>query len=205
MKRHYLLCFLLLGLSLNGFCQTREQLAAWRNDDPTGMHSYQSKRLVTITKRMDGYIVYNRDTIKGFIELFDKDVLLEQPLDKTYSRFYNIKLKNTSLRTIMMYNTDKKPFCLTRVRPGDKRMMRLVHEGKLNIYDDRTKFIYDPADIDKNLIVIAYDDVVDDLGSFLTGNTKRDLIGYVNDIYGMKIDPKTITWKELLVKVDMLD
>jgi len=83
--------------------------------------------------------------------------------------------------------------------------MRVIHEGKLNIYDDRVQYIYKPSDIDKNLIMVSYDGVVDDLSSFFTENTKRDLIGYVNDIYGLHLNPKKLTWQELLVKVDMLD
>ena len=171
----------------------------------TTLNSDWDKRLATVTKRTDGYVVYKNDTLRGLIVLTDAEVQVEQPIDEQYSTFYLFHLKNTDLKTIMMYNTDKKPLCLSRVTPKDKRMLRVVHSGKLNIYDDRIAFVYAPSDIDKNYIIISYDGVVDDLSSFLTENTKRDLIGYVNDVYGIKIDPKTINWQELLTKVDMLD
>lgn len=154
----------------------------------------------------NGYIVYKHDTVRGEVYLTAHDVTVEKPLDRKHSFVCCFRLNDLKLKTVMMYNAaDKKPLCLTRVKQNDKKMLRLVHEGRLNIYDGRIDYIYAPSDIDKNYLVIAYDDVVDDLSSFLTENTKRDLIGYVNDIYGLNINPRSITWKELLAQVDMLD
>ena len=169
------------------------------------MHSDWDNGLVSITKRCEGFVVYRGDTLHGLIILTVNEVMVEQPVGDELSNYHTFKLKNTDLETIMMYNFDKKPLCITRVSRNDKRMLRLVHCGKLNIYDDRIAYIYEPKDIDKNYIIISSEGVVDDLSSFLTENTKRDLIGYVNDIYGLKIEPKTISWQDLLKKVDMLD
>ncbi len=153
-----------------------------------------------------GYIVYRNDTIWGEVFINQHEVTLEKRMDNKHNFIVTHKLNDLKLKTVMMYNnSDKKQLCLTRVKKDDKKMMRVIHEGKLNIYDGRIDYIYKPEDIDKNLIVIAYDKVVDDLSSFLTENTKRDLIGYINDIYGLKINPREITWKGLLVKLDMLD
>ncbi len=173
------------------------------HSSPVSTHDFSSP--VRITKCAVGYVVYNNDTIKGYIELAKNDVQIEAPLDNKYSRFYTIKMKDKALTYMMMYTPEKRPVAMTRVRPNDKTLMRVVHEGKLNIYDDRLRNIYTPGDIDKNLILISHNGVVDDLSSFFTENTKRDLIGYVNDIYGLNLNPKAITWQELLVQVDMLD
>ena len=163
------------------------------------------KHVATSEYMADGYVVYRTDTMYGLLMLGRTFATIEQPVDSVYSHFHTYKLKDTGLKTIMMYNYDKKPMCLTRVRETDRHMMRLLHEGKLNVYDDRADYIYSPQDIDKFLIVVACDGEVDKLGAFLSANTKRDLIGYINDIYGMKIDPTKITWPQLLKKMDQLD
>ncbi len=153
----------------------------------------------------DGYLVYKKDTIWGVVTLSKEAVSLEKKLDQKHNFLCSYNLKDLNLKTVVMYNSDNKALCLTRVTKNDKKMMRLIHEGKLNIYDGRTDYVYTPGDIDKNLIKISYDNVVEDLSSFLTENTKRDLILFVNDIYGTKLDAKTISWRDLLVKVDLLD
>ncbi len=153
----------------------------------------------------DGYLVYKKDTIRGIVTLSKEAVSLEKKIDPKHNFLCTFKLKDLDLKTVVMYNEDNKALCLTRVTKEDKKMMRLIHEGKLNIYDGRLDYIYKPGDIDKNLIKISYDNVVEDLSSFLTENTKRDLILFVNDIYGLKLNAKAMSWQELLVKVDMLD
>ena len=154
---------------------------------------------------IDGYVVYNRDTIKGSLLMYNREVQIEVPINETYSYFYSFKMRDTCLKSIQMFNKDNKPLIMARVAPGDKRMMRLVHEGKLTIFDGRRKFIYKPRDVDRGIMVVCYDNVVDDLGTFLAANTKRDLIMYINDIYGLNINPKTISWQQLLRKIDELD
>jgi hypothetical protein len=156
-------------------------------------------------KRTDGYLVYNNDTIRGFVMLYRRHVLIEQPLDAEYSYFHDFKLTDRALKSIVMYNAEKKPVRLTRLNENERRMLRVVHEGRLNIYDGRVGFVYRPRDIDKNLLVISYDGIIDDLSSFLTETTKSDLILYINDIYGMKLNPRKISWRELLLVVDQLD
>lgn len=199
-------CSLLAIIGLlcsNSTLITAGPVAASRED--TLSRGVVDRRSVNLNKRADGYVVYNRDTLRGFIFVSKDEVNLEHPISNELSKYYNFQLRDRSLSFITMYNHDKKPLCLTRVRPNDRNMMRLVHEGKINIYDDRINYIYDPEDIDKNMIMISYDGIVEDLSSFLTETTKRDLIDFINDVYSLKLDPKTLTWKELLIKIDKLD
>ena len=200
------------SFSQSAYQRRRESLANMRQGGQvpdkyggTTMQSNWDGNMTPISNRTDGYLVYKRDTLRGLVTLSANSVLLERPIDADRSIYYVFHFNNTDLRTIMMYNTDKKPLCVTRVSEKDKRMLRLVHEGKLNIYDDRIAYIYEPKDIDKNYIIISSADGVEDLSSFLTENTKRDLIIFVNDIYGLNIDPKSISWLDLLARVDMLD
>ena len=65
--------------------------------------------------------------------------------------------------------------------------------------------IYKPNQVDKNLIVVAYNGHVKELGSFFTANTKRKVVGYVNNAYNLDINPKEISWQDLLMEVDKLD
>jgi len=156
-------------------------------------------------QQVDGYVVYNKDTMHGLIMLYRKELVMEQPIDADYSYFYKFKMKDTALKTVVMYNEDKKPVCLTRAHDKSNRLLRLVHEGKLNIYDGRIGFVYRPKDIDKYLLVVSYDGITDDLSSFLTETTKSDLIMYINDIYGTHFVPKQISWRQLLLEIDRLD
>ena len=176
-----------------------------RRTPVTAPNGYVTERKSVSARQAEGYVVYKTDTLKGLIWVSKTEVLLERMLDSKYSYVNDFKLKNTDLKTIMLYNQDGKPLCLTRVKPTDKRMMRLVHEGKLNIYDDQIRYIYKPTDIDKAMIVISYNGEVEELGAFFSSHTKYDLIGYINDIYGLNLDHKSISWKDLLVKIDGLD
>lgn len=170
----------------------------------SGANSTGNKHIITTTRRADGYIVYKDDTIKGLIMMGQNEVYLEHPISAGYSTFYSLRLKERELKTIMMYNADKKPLCLTRIKDGDKKMMRLIHEGKLNVYDDRVGYIYKPSDIDPFYIVVEHNGEVENLGSFGSEGTRKDLIAYINDIYGMQLPYKT-GWDVLLRTMDGLD
>lgn len=162
------------------------------------------RQIITLYGKANGYIVYKGDTLKGAIMMSKTELYFEKYELGGTSKYYVIKLRNPELQTIMMYNYDKKPLCITRVRPTDKRMHRVIHIGKLNIYDDWIKYIYDPTDIDPYLIIVAYNGEVDELGSFARSGTRHDLIAYINDIYNMHI-PYNTQWSELLHTIDELD
>lgn len=170
-----------------------------------GEYRIGHRNIITLYKQLDGYIVLHQDTLHGLIQLSKTTLYFDQYMPNDQLKPYVIKLKDTALSTIMMYNYDMKPLCIKRVQPGDKKMHRVVHSGKLNIYDDWMKYIYKPSDIDPYLLVVENNGEVDELGSFTKGTTIRDLIGYVNDIYGLKLDPKNITWSQLMRTIDELD
>ena len=167
--------------------------------------NYEELRLPGSVNRAAGYVVYNADTIKGIISFNRFDVFVEQPINKEYSYYYQFNSRNLHLKAVVTYNVDNKPLFLVRVSPKDHKLFRLVHEGKLNIYDDRFAYIYNPDQIDKNLIVVAYKGRVKEFGSFFTAGTKRNLIAHVNSIYGLDLDPRSITWKQLLMTLDGLE
>lgn len=163
------------------------------------------RQMTTIYKQLDGYVVYKGDTLHGMMQLTKTTVYFEQYQRHDEVKPYVIKIKDTALHTIMVYNYDMKPLCITRVKPDDKKMHRVIHTGKLNIYDDWMKYIYKPSDIDPYLLVVEYNGEVDELGSFTKGTTMRDLVAYVNDIYSLKLDARNMTWAQLMRKIDELD
>ncbi len=169
-----------------------------------GVNSSSDKKIVTTSRKANGYIVYKGDTIKGLIMLTLDGINLDHRYNETQGKFYDLKFKDRDLKTIMMYNVDNKPLCLTRVKTTDKKMMRLLHEGKLTVYDDRVGYVYSPDDIDPFLVVVSYDGEVETLGSFSRGETRKDLIAFINKVYDLNIDFKT-KWSDLLLKMDGLD
>lgn len=201
---------LFLAFFLQSFCisaqvRTRTQkLPKPASTVANGVNTTGDKQIVTTTRKANGYIVYKGDTIKGLMMLTLNSVFMERPRRHGPSTMYDINFKDKDLKTIMMYNTDNKPLCLTRVKETDKKMMRMLHEGKLNVYDDRLDYVYSTEDIDPFLVVVSHNGEVETLGSFSRGETRKDLIAYINDIYGLKIDYKT-KWSELLLTMDGLD
>lgn len=167
--------------------------------------NYEELTLPGSVNRAPGYVVYNSDTIRGVISFTKFDVFIEQPINKEFSYYYQFNTRNLHLKAVTTYNVDNKPLYLVRVSPRSHKLFRLVHEGKLSIYDDRFSYIYDPGQVDKNLIVITYKGHVKELGSFFTTSTKRNLIDHVNDVYGLDLEPWNISWKELLLTLDGLE
>ena len=207
MRRIYILCMvgvlLASGAVDNAVAKTGHEARI-----PRGIgkrDNYEELKLPGSVNRATGYVVYNSDTIRGIISFTKFDVFIEQPINKEFSYYYQFNTRNLHLKAVTTYNVDNKPLCLVRVSAKGHKLYRLVHEGKLNIFDDRFSYIYDPGQIDKNLIVIAYKGHVKELGSFFTANTKRNLIDHVNDVYGLDLDPRNISWKELLLTLDGLE
>lgn len=202
MFRHLLLLAMLA--TCNILLAQNRNLDIYNNRSPLDRMPMTHRPIISRYSDAQGYIVYKGDTLKGSILLSKTELFFEHHLYGGKSSYYVIKLRNPELRTIMMYNYDKKPLCMTRINPNDRKMHRLIHEGKLNIYDDWIKFIYDPADIDPFFIIVSYNGEVQELGSFASEGTRHDLIGYINDIYGLSI-PKTTRWSSLLRTIDDLD
>lgn len=160
--------------------------------------------IITRYGKSKGYIVYKGDTLKGAIMMSKTELYFEKYEFGNKTKYYVIKLRNPELKTIVMYNYDNKVLCITRIRPTDKKMHRLLHEGKLNIYDDWVRYIYDPGDIDPFMLIVEYNGEIEELGSFAKAGTKRDLVGYINDIYGLNL-PYNISWRKLMHIMDEQD
>ena len=138
-----------------------------------GVNSSGDKKIITTSRKANGYIVYRKDTIKGLIMLSLNGVYLDHTQNNGTGKFYDLKFKDRNLKTVMMYNADNKPLCLTRVQESDKKLMRLLHEGKLTVYDDWVGYVYTTEDVDPFLLVVSHNGEVETLSSFSKGGNQK--------------------------------
>lgn len=152
-----------------------------------------------------GYVVYKKDTIRGYITIDRHDVYVEQPVDSGKSFYYSFKTTNTAMKCVTIYNKQNKSMTLVRLNESDKKLWRVVHQGKVCVYDDKIGFIYEPEDVNKDNITIIYNGEVETLTTFFGFDVKRALADYMNEAYSLKINPVSYTWRDLLVYIDKLD
>lgn len=153
---------------------------------------------------MDGFVVFYNDTLSGAVTVAERAVSVETK-DSGRNYDYHFHEKNKGLQYVTVYNDDDKQLCLTRLNGDTKRLWRIVHVGKLNIYDRRRGFIYQPEDIDINTLKVSYNGVISSLKSSSQKAAKEWLTQFVNQAYNLQLDPKKFSWKELLIYVDKLD
>ncbi len=158
-----------------------------------------------ITKEpMDGFVVFYNDTLSGAVTVARRAISMETT-DSGKDYDYHFHEKDPGLQCVTVYNEDNKQLNLVRLRGNTKKLWRVIHTGKLNIYDGRRGFIYKPEDVDLKTLTISYNAEITSINSSSVQETKQWLTGYVNQVYNLNLDPKKFTWKELLIYVDKLD
>ncbi len=207
MKNVYLIITALILFTSTVKGQSIHPDTIWVGKSVTGkqLNSNVGERPSTYIDWYDGYMVYNGDTMKGYFQTSKFDILFQKPINDHYAYYFVYQKNDPILNALAFYNyKDKKPLYLKKLE-NPRKLFRVIHQGKLNIYDDRPFFIYKTHDIDKNNIVVEYNGEIDHITSFLPVFTKSDLIGYINEIYGLHLVPKELSWQELLIKIDELD
>lgn len=153
---------------------------------------------------MDGYVVFFNDTLSGAVTV-DKRAISLETIDSGRNYDYRFHQKDQGLQYVTVYNEDDKQLNLVRLKEEPKKLLRVIHTGKLNIYDSRRGFIYKPADIDVKTLTVSYNGEVASLHSNSVNDTKEWLTQYVNQAYGLNLDPNKFNWTELLIYIDKLD
>ena len=153
---------------------------------------------------MDGFVVFYDDTISGAVTVARRAVSMETT-DSGKDYDYHFREKDPGLQYVAVYNEDDKQLNLVRLKGDTKKLWRVIHTGKLNIYDGRRGFIYKPEDIDLKTLTISYNAEITSINSSSAQETKQWLTGYVNQVYNLNLDPKKFTWNELLIYIDKLD
>ncbi|HXS38080.1 MAG TPA: hypothetical protein VN721_15360 [Flavipsychrobacter sp.] len=146
-----------------------------------------------------GYIVYGNDTLSGKVALVETSIYLK---DNNVDSVYKFRISDYNLHTVKVFN-DSEELTLVRLRKNDKDLVRVVHQGKVTIYDDYFDFLSKPADVDINGIELTYAGHLDTF--FWTLNVKKKFVSYLNQAYGLSLDYKKYKWKDIWAYVDKLD
>ena len=158
----------------------------------------------TVEEDLEGFVVYARDTLRGQITLKSKSIFLEKT-DSGHQYDYKFRPGQEMLTAVRVINEDDKQLDLVRLNYDPKKLWRLIHDGKLNLYDTRHSFIYQPEDIDIRTLVAVYNGNVTELSGSGPEETKENLTNLVNTAYGTNLNAAKFTWRELLIYVDKLD
>ena len=152
---------------------------------------------------LDGYVIYGNDTLSGIITFDDFSVFLEQP-DGRKSKYGNtFSYKDPGMHGLVVFNGFKE-LHLTHFAGDGGKLWRIIHTGKLNIYDDRFSLL-SPGNVDKKNMIVVYGGQARPLNSLLGINVKEQLIIYINKAYNLNLKAKDFTWKSLLTFIDKLD
>ena len=153
----------------------------------------------------EGNIIYNKDTIWGNI-IFNKSTInIEYNIDSPVSKNCQYNIKNENFKTITVRNLDEKQMTLTRFNENKKRLWRLLHTGKVTLYDNGKNFIYYPYEIDKNYLKIVYGNQIKTIHSPFKRHNKKKLINIINKVYCLDIKQDDYSWDELFIYIDKLD
>ena len=171
---------------------------------PSNYSNYNNNEEELSKEPMDGYVVFYNDTLSGAVTI-KKHALALETTDSGKNYDYKFHEKDPGVQYVTVYNEDDKQLNLVRLKTDPKKLLRVVHTGKLNIYDGRRGFIYTPEDIDIKTLVVSWKGELASLHSSSVNTAKEWLTGYVNEAYGFNLDPKAFGWKELLIYIDKLD
>jgi hypothetical protein len=176
---------------------------AYYNSSFYFMDDVPTVRTVVKYISLDGYIVYKSDTVPGIIT-FDEHTIAVEPSKKEHSIYAkNYFYKDALLRGIVVFNGSKEMH-LTRFDGDDKKLWRVIHTGKLTVYDDQFSLLT-INNVNKANIKVAYNGQVKTPHSILGNDTKKQLTECVNQAYGLSLNSKDYSWKELLKYIDQLD
>jgi len=146
-----------------------------------------------------GYVVYMNDTVKGNVSVKDEKVKVDIGLiTKQY------KMSDKGLQSIYLNNNDQVLF-MTHLDNKGKKFYRLLHMGKLSLYDDRYDFSYKLRGIDVGDMMLAYSGKVEPLDPFPALRSKKRLVASINKVYGMNLDYKEMKWEDVVACIHNLD
>jgi len=155
-------------------------------------------------EEMKGYAVYENDTLKGAITIKGRTVSVKTA-DGQRDYDYTFRPNKKGLQYVEGYNNDSVELNLVRLKENDKKLWRVIHTGKLNVYDGGTGFIYRPEDVDASTILVVYNGEEISLHSHNRDVTKQRLTAFINKAYGTDVNPNNMSWKSLLIYLDKKD
>jgi hypothetical protein len=133
-----------------------------------------------------GQVVYGADTMYGVVTLTNNNVFLEPQAGDT--QFFGIRFPyaDKNLKSVIVYNGDEQLF-LIRLGVLDTKLSRVIHIGKLSVFDDSYSF---SGHIDDPNLKVLYDGKIHALGSLVVLDMRMKLLNAANKAYGIKLDPR---------------
>lgn len=136
----------------------------------------------------DGLMIYGTDTIPGIITITHSTVSLEHIATYKGRKYFSSALSDPKLKGIIVYK-GAKTLQLVRLSAADKHLYRVVHHGKLNLYDRSYSFLT-ASNVGKQM-------VAEREGSRIKLRSDKELIEAVNSCYNTTL-PQRMSKPELI-------
>ena len=151
-------------------------------------------------RTFDGYVVYGHDTLTGMVTM-DKKSVFFKPYTYANHSIGNYQLNDPSLLKIGVFYASTSLY-FERI-PGHDKLMRVIHSGKLSIYDGKFDFLA-TRNINRSTIVVTTS--AETAAVSLSGNSpKQELVDKMNSVYGLSISSQDYNWSQLLSFIDKLN
>ena len=146
-----------------------------------------------------GFVVYGSDTLQGMVicsgnaigvRVQGADSTISYPVTDTHLRFASITGKGRPLEL---------------VRLQDNKLYRVLHKGKLNVYDTYFSFDYNSKEFFNAASWVSYPGYGHSLNTFWTTSVKKKLVLRMNEAYGLTLSIKDYKKKELLAYLSTLN
>ena len=167
-----------------------------------GHHSSRDKDVFTDMRKniCSGYIVYDRDTLSGIITCVDNSISVKTS-DAPDSTL-NFKISDKALVFASLQDNGQS---MELVRLENNKLYRVLHTGKLSIYDACFSFNHYSMKFYEADSRMKMDDRSVPLNKFFTTSVKRKLIQNINKTYGLALSPKEYRRPQLLHYIESLN
>jgi hypothetical protein len=191
MKRIYLLVMpIMVFLSLTTIgrpCMNPEMATHFES------HKYPFELLKG--KNYEGYIVYRKDTVRGMLRFKMGHVWVTNGM---FNAAGSYKLNDRHLHNITLSNREGTIIHIVKFKNFNDKYYRLVHEGKMNMYDRHFVFNMAPDQVDIENMAVTVDGNIKELNEKWGFGAKKKLADMINEVYGTNISPKNYSPAELV-------
>ncbi|MDR3681996.1 MAG: hypothetical protein P4L41_18640 [Flavipsychrobacter sp.] len=143
----------------------------------------------------EGYVVYRKDTVRGLLRFKMGAVWIENGMFNAAGKY---KINDRHLHAITISNREGTIIKLVKFKNFNNKFYRLVHEGKMTMYDRHFVFSKEPREVDIENMVVTYDGNVKELNEKWVLGAKKKLVDEINQVYGTNISPKDYSHDELV-------
>jgi hypothetical protein len=148
---------------------------------------------------LDGYLVYDKDTSAGIITMNNNSVSLEQPAGNNREYGSTAFFNDPYLKGVTLYKGNRTLY-LARLSDKERQLWRVVHNGKMKVYDDTYSFL-----AFGNINYAGMRVRLPGERTYVDINSKKHLIWCMNKVYGLDLKAKDQTWQSLIQIIDNLD